>query len=48
LEKARIEARRLLQQVQSGSDPFEEKRRRKEEPLSRCWKVNGWTATLQD
>lgn len=32
LEQARIEARRLLQQVQSGTDPLEEKRRRKSEP----------------
>lgn len=32
LEQARIEARRLLQQVQSGSDPLEEKRKRKAEP----------------
>lgn len=32
LEQARIEARRLLQQIQSGSDPLEEKRRRKAEP----------------
>ena len=32
LKQARIEARRLLQQVQSGSDPLEEKRRRKAEP----------------
>jgi hypothetical protein len=29
LEQARIEPRRLLQQVQSGSDPFEEMRRRR-------------------
>lgn len=32
LEKARIEARRLLQQIQSGTDPLEEKLRRKAEP----------------
>jgi integrase len=32
LEQARIEARRLLQQIQSGSDPLEEKRKRKAEP----------------
>lgn len=32
LEQARIEARRLLQLIQSGSDPLEEKRRRKAEP----------------
>jgi integrase len=32
LEQARIEARRLVQQIQSGTDPLEEKRRRKAEP----------------
>lgn len=32
LEQARIEARRLLQRIQSGSDPLEEKRQRKAEP----------------
>ncbi len=32
LEQARIEARRLFQQIQSGGDPLEEKRRRKAEP----------------
>jgi integrase len=32
LEQARIEARRLLQQIQSGSDPLEEKRLRRAEP----------------
>lgn len=41
LEQARIEARRLLQQVQSGSDPLEEKSKRRAEPtvqaLAREW-----------
>ena len=32
LEQARTEARRLLQQIQSGSDPLEEKSRRRAEP----------------
>lgn len=32
LEQARIEAQRLLQQIQSGTDPLEEKRKRKAEP----------------
>lgn len=32
LEQARIEARRLLQQIQSGSDPLEEKSKRRAEP----------------
>lgn len=32
LEQARIEARRLMQQIQTGSDPLEAKRKRKAEP----------------
>lgn len=32
LEQARIEAQRLLQQIQSGTDPLEEKSKRKAEP----------------
>jgi plasmid stabilization system protein ParE len=45
LEQARIEARRLLQQIQSGSDPLEEKRKRKAEPTIRELAGNGLTAT---
>lgn len=41
LEQARIEARRLLQQIQTGQDPLEEKRKRRAEPtvaeLAKDW-----------
>lgn len=41
LEQARIEARRLMQQIQTGSDPLEAKRKRKAEPtiaeLAKDW-----------
>lgn len=43
LEQARIEAQRLLQKVQAGGDPLEEKRKRKAEPtvseLAKDWLV---------